>query len=181
MRLLVIVGVYTLFITAPVCAEVAQSGPNGFVSKHRVVLAAPPAAAYRALVEDVHLWWDASHSFGGSAAGFSIEAKAGGCFCEDVEGVSVEHMRVVNAQAGKRLVLRGGLGPLQEMAVTGSMTFALQPTPEGSVLLYTYSVGGYLPGGLAALAEPVDRVQLGQLERLAKHIASLAGDSRGGD
>ena len=81
-------------------------------------------------------------------------------------------MRVVNAQPGKSLTLQGGLGPLQYMGVAGSMLFAMQAAEGGTQLTYRYIVGGFQPGGLAAMAEPVDRVQLGQLKRLQQYLAS---------
>ncbi len=154
-------------------AQVTAVSAGGFVSEHRLVLAAPPAVAMARFVEDVHLWWDGSHSFGGSAAGFSIDAAAGGCFCEAIaSGGSVEHLRVVNFQADKSITFRGGLGPLQAMAVTGAMHFQFRSHPQGTELLYRYAVSGFLPGGLQAMAEPVDQVQLGQLQRLQQYIAT---------
>jgi len=154
-------------------AEVVEVASNGFVSQHQLVLAAPPQQAFEALTRDIRRWWDGRHSFGGSAQGFSLEARAGGCLCEQLpNGGSVEHMSVVNAQPGALIVLRGGLGPLQGMGVAGSMRFAFEPHPDGSLLTYRYTVGGFHPGGLQALAEPVDRVQLGQLERLQQFIAT---------
>ncbi len=171
-RLLGVLSLYLLW--APFSrAEVVAADTHGFVSEHELVLAAIPLQAYVALTRDIHLWWDASHSFGGHAAGFSLTAEAGGCLCEALpRGGSVEHMRVVNAQTGVSLTLHGGLGPLQTMAVSGSMIFVLEPHPDGSLLRYRYAVGGYAPGGLAPLAEPVDRVQLGQLQRLQRFIAT---------
>ena len=47
---------------------------------------------------------------------------------------------------------------------------AFAPHPEGTLLNYRYAVGGYVPGGLEPLAEPVDRVQLGQLMRLQQFV-----------
>jgi hypothetical protein len=153
-------------------ADVTQVSAQGFTSEHRLVLATDPATAYAALVHSVHLWWDATHSFGGDASTFSIDDSAGGCFCELLaSGGSVEHLRVVNAQRGRQLVLRGGLGPLQTMAVSGAMTFTFAANDKGTELVYRYVVGGYAPGGLDKLAEPVDQVQLGQLRRLQAFIA----------
>ncbi len=171
---------FTAFLTISLCglflpharAEVTEATDTGFVSEHRLVLKATPGDAYRALVEDVHQWWDASHSFGGDPAGFSIDDVAGGCFCETTDTVSVAHLRVVNVERGRSITLRGGLGPLQAMAVTGSMSFRFEPLESGSELVYRYVVGGYTPGGLKSLAEPVDRVQLGQLKRLQRYIDS---------
>ncbi len=155
--------------------EVIDKSTNGFTSVHELVLQASPARAYEALTRDVHLWWDASHSFGGDAAGFTMEPTAGGCFCEKLaDGGSVQHMQIVNAQPGRSLTLRGGIGPLQAMGVAGAMTFAFKPHPEGALLSYRYVVGGYVDGGLAPLAEPVDQVQLGQLQRLQQFLATNA-------
>ena len=81
-------------------------------------------------------------------------------------------MQVVYAEPGLRLVMTGGLGPLQALGVSGAMVFELRPTQDGSVLDYRYSVSGYAPDGLNALAEPVDRVQLGQLHRLQAYLAA---------
>ena len=162
-----------LLLASPAQTEVLSVANDGFVSQHELVLKATPAEAYTALTDQLHNWWDAAHSYGGQASAFTLDARAGGCFCEALpNGGSVEHMRVVNAQPGKSLTLQGGLGPLQSMAVSGSMLFRLQPHEQGTLLTYRYVVGGYHPGGLQSLAGPVDQVQLGQLQRLARFIAS---------
>lgn len=161
-----------LLLAAPVAmAEVTAKSPAGFVSEHTLILAAPPKEAMTRFAEDVHLWWDASHSFAGSAAAFSMTLKAGGCFCEtSADGVSVEHLRVVNVQPGRSVTFHGGLGPLQSMAVSGVMLFQFLPHEEGTQLKYRYAVGGYHPDGLEFLAGPVDQVQLGQLQRLQHYL-----------
>lgn len=157
--------------TTSVTAEVTAVQPDGFVSEHVLVLSVTPDRAFTALTDEIHLWWDATHSYGGQARAFSIEARAGGCFCEDlgVQG-SVEHLRVVNVAQGRAITLRGGLGPLQALAVQGAMSFRFEPHDQGSELYYRCVVGGYAPGGLEVLAEPVDLVQLGQLRRLQDYL-----------
>ncbi len=161
-------------------AEVQDSDADGFVSVHELVLEAAPADAYAAFV-DVAAWWDASHSFGGDAAALSLDDRAGGCFCERTSELSVEHLRVINVERGRSVVLSGGLGPLQALAVRGTMAFRFEPVPDRddrSLLRYRYVVGGYAPDGLAAWAEPVDRVQLGQLRRLQSFIAEGVAPNR---
>lgn len=151
--------------------EVTSSSDSGFVSEHRLILKGSPQTVYQALTKDINLWWDAEHSYSGQAKNFSLEAIPGGCFCEKIPGGGVEHMRVVYADPGKQLRLSGGLGPLQEMAVVGSMDFKLVGRKGGTTeLIYRYSVGGYVPGGLAPLAGPVDQVQLDQLKRLQSYL-----------
>lgn len=163
-------------------AQVLARSETGFVSEHVLLLAAPPLVAYRALTEEVHAWWDAAHSYSGAAQNFSLDARPGGCFCETLPGGGVEHMRVVHAAPGQRLQLVGGLGPLQELGASGTMSFVLRASDTGTELRYRYVVNGsvpdaLLPGGLAALAEPVDQVQLGQLKRLQAYLQAAAAEA----
>jgi uncharacterized protein YndB with AHSA1/START domain len=165
-----------LLLAPAVHAEVTAASDQGFVSEHTLLLAAPPARVYQALTAEISAWWDANHSYSGEAANFSLDARAGGCFCEQLShGGSVMHMQVVFAQPGVLLRLRGGLGPLQGMGISGSMDFALRAdpaNPEMTLLQYRYVVSGYAPDGVGALAEPVDQVQLGQLKRLQAYLAA---------
>jgi uncharacterized protein YndB with AHSA1/START domain len=159
-------------------AEVTAQSSTGFISEHEMVLSGTPARVYQALTAEIGNWWDATHSYSGVAANFSLQASAGGCLCErlDDDG-SVEHMRVIFAQPGKLLRLSGGLGPLQGMGASGSMDFELEATDATHTrLVYRYIVSGYAPAGLDLMARPVDRVQLGQLERLAAYLALPQGN-----
>jgi uncharacterized protein YndB with AHSA1/START domain len=154
-------------------AEVIESSAAGFLSQHSLQIDASPKKVYAALTRDIHRWWDANHSYSGKARNFTLDARAGGCFCERLAGGgSVEHMRVVFANKNKELRLAGGLGPLQTMAVTGSMVFVLEPHQGGTRLSYSYRVAGTTHSKLDALAGPVDAVQLGQLQRLQKYLES---------
>ncbi len=139
---------------------------------HQLDLPGSPERIYRAITEEVSAWWDAAHSYSGSADDFTLDARAGGCFCETLpDGGSVEHMRVVMAAPGKLLRMTGGLGPLQSMGASGTMEFALAPgEAERTTLRFTYTVGGFVPDGLGAMAEPVDEVLAGQLGRLADYL-----------
>jgi uncharacterized protein YndB with AHSA1/START domain len=173
--------VFTLLaitLSPSIRAEVVAKSSAGFVSKHTLNIAAPPQRVFEALTDDVGRWWNPEHSYSGAAANFSIDARAGGCFCERLKDGSVEHMTVVFVARNSVLRMIGGIGPLQSMAVTGSMTFALAPADSGGTKLqYEYAVGGYSPEGLEDLAEPVDRVQLGQLQRLQRFIETGSPDA----
>ncbi|MEQ8487007.1 MAG: hypothetical protein RIB46_21800 [Pseudomonadales bacterium] len=166
--------VVCLWLAAGASAEVTSSGPGGFVSEHELIVDGTPERVFTALTVEVASWWDATHSYSGDAANFSLTPEPGGCFCERLPGGGgVEHMRVVFAQPGRLLRLEGGLGPLQGMGVSGAMDFALEPAGEDRTRLrYRYAVSGFAPGGLEALAMPVDQVQLGQLQRLAAHLSN---------
>ena len=153
-------------------ADVTGSGETGFSIHHVIALDASPEAAYRAITEEVSNWWIADHTWSGDAANLSIDARAGGCFCEKLaDGGSMQHMLITWAQPGKELRMTGGLGPLQMMGVHGGMQWRLKPADEGSVLEYNYVVTGFSPDGLAALAPIVDTVQGQQLESLRSYLA----------
>ena len=156
-------------------ADVLDSSAGGFTIKIVVQVPAPAATVYRAIVDRVGAWWDSNHTWSGSASNLSIDATAGGCFCERLpNGGGVRHMTVVYVDPGKLLRLNGGLGPMQDMAVSGSMTWKLAETEGRTALEVTYKVGGYMPGGLDAVAKPVDGVLTGQIHRLKKFVETDA-------
>jgi len=156
-------------------AELKQSAADGFLVEHRYQIGAPPDRAWAALVHPER-YWPADHTWSGDAKNMNLRAEAGGCFCEHWDLASVEHGRVVMALPGKLLRIRGALGPLQEMAVTGVLTIALEPTDAGTEAVVTYRVSGDSLHALTAIAPVVDQVigiQFGGFARLA---APLRGE-----
>jgi len=154
----------------PAMAEVADSASNGFTLKTVVQVQAPPDTVFRQLIQ-VGDWWDSAHTFSGNAKNLSIEEKPGGCFCERLpNGGGVHHLEVVFLAPGKRLVLSGGLGPLQSMGATGAITIDLTPAEGGTKLQFVYVVTGYLAAGMNTLAAPVDSVWSGLLARLKNSV-----------
>jgi hypothetical protein len=79
-------------------------------------------------------------------------------------------MDVVYAAPGKALRLVGGLGPLQEMGVSGALTFTLKPeSADVTRVTLSYTISGYAPQGFTDIAHAVDAV-LG--EQLARYVAA---------
>jgi hypothetical protein len=66
--------------------------------------------------------------------------------------------------------MSGGLGPLQSMAVTGTMTWTLTPAGNGTAVELTYLVGGYNRGGFKDLAPGVDSVLRAQFDRYVRYV-----------
>jgi len=152
-------------------AAVVDAAPAGFTVKHQATIAAPPEKVYRALTNEVGKWWDGAHTYSGDASNLSIDAKAGGCFCEKLaDGGSIEHMRVVLAWPKKLFRMTGGLGPLQQTGAAGSLTFKLTSAPAGTTLEMTYVVGGYTTGGFEKLAPLVDAVLGSQFTRFTAFV-----------
>jgi uncharacterized protein YndB with AHSA1/START domain len=122
-----------------------------------------PDVAWDQLVH-VERWWNASHSYSGDAANLSLEARAGGCWCENWEGGSVEHGRVLNALPGKLLRVAGAFGPLQAQPVVAILSFGLQSTDDGKATLL--AVRYRVAGTVGTLGPPVTEVLAAQVENL---------------
>lgn len=151
----------------PARAGVLDSSAVGFTVKNVVPVSGTPEDIYRHIVKDVGLWWNSAHTFSKNSKNLSIDDNANACFCEKLEnGGNVRHLDVIYAQPGKVLRMRGALGPLQSMAVTGSMTWSLAKTDSGTSVEVIYTVCGYRPGGMQSWASPVDGVLREQMLRL---------------
>lgn len=163
-------------IPAAAAANVVQQDERGFRIIHIVETDAAPDAVWRTLVEP-STYWNGSHSFSGDAANLSLDLAPGGCFCENAEKLSVEHARVIYSEPGVRLRMRGSLGPLQQDAVTGILTFVLRERETGGTTIsLEYSVSGNFRGALASLAAAVDGVITEQGNRLG--AAALGAPKR---
>ena len=75
-------------------------------------------------------------------------------------------MTVVYASPGKLLRLTGAIGPLQEAALAGTMTWNLLQAGGGTTVELIYTVGGFRAGGFRDIPTVVDGVLRGQLARL---------------
>lgn len=160
-------------------AEVLDAAAGGFTSRNVAEISATPERVWEALTDELPNWWHPDHTFSADAGNLSLEARAQGCLCERLaEGGSVRHMEIVFVQPGERLVMEGGLGPLQQAGASGALSWVLtadEATDETTGqpithLQLTYRVAGYLPDGLADWAAPVDGVLADQLQRLERYI-----------
>src|SRR5262245_18176493 len=151
-------------------ADLVASAANGFEVRETAHLSTKPDVVYAAIVTPSR-WWDSAHTFSKSAANLTLDARAGGCWCETLPGGGrVQHLIVALAMPGKTLRLRGALGPLQGLGVDGAMTWKLSPSKDGTDVELTYAVGGYAKDGLDKLAAPVDSVLSAQVQRLKQFI-----------
>jgi uncharacterized protein YndB with AHSA1/START domain len=154
-------------------AAVKDAAPNGFTIENEQVVAVDPGTAWKALVEDIDRWWPKDHTWWGAASTLSIDARAGGCFCEiGRDGQQqAQHMTVSFVDPGKTLRLLGGLGPLQGMGLSGAMEFRLSPGRDGGTrIVLHYRAGGYTPDDLSKFVAVVDKVQGVQLGGLADYL-----------
>lgn len=163
-------GLAALLIAGSAAAEVQSVGAGGFEVRQTVHVAVSADKAFAALLQPAR-WWTSEHTFSGNAANLTLDARAGGCWCESLpDGGSVEHLHVVFISPGKVLRLRGALGPFQGLAVDGVMTWSLKPGANGTDISVSYAVGGYAKDGFDNLSKGADHVLGEQIERLRKLI-----------
>jgi uncharacterized protein YndB with AHSA1/START domain len=155
----------------PARAEVTAVGESGFEIRSQTFVRATPAEVYAALTRRIGRWWDPEHTYSGDARNMALQARPGGCFCERIpDHGAIEHMRVIYVSRNQVLRLSGGLGPLQESGLTGTLTWTLGAAESGANVVLDYRVGGFRPGGFAALAPLVGQVLEVQLQRLKRYV-----------
>lgn len=162
--------IFALMKADGAAAEVISVAGNGFEVRETAHVAASPDKVYAVLLLPAQ-WWSSDHTFSGDAANLSLDARAGGCWCETLAGGgSVQHLQVVYVLPGKVLRLRGALGPFQGLAVDGVMTWSVKGGTDGTDISFTYSVGGYSKDGFDALSKATDHVLGDQIEHLKKFL-----------
>jgi uncharacterized protein YndB with AHSA1/START domain len=158
-------------------AEVVDQQANGFSLQEKEQIAATPDKIYAALI-DPSQWWSSAHTFSGDAKNMTLDARAGGCWCEKLpNGGSALHMTVVNADPGKLLRMRGALGPFQSTGMEGAMNIVLTPNKQGTEVKVVYNLGGYVWDGYQALPKTADGVLGLQLFRLKQLIETGSADT----
>ena len=158
---------------APSYAAVVDSSPAGFTVENSVIVPAGANVSWNALVHHVDEWWPKEHSWFGKQGKFSIEPRAGGCFCEKAGNRQALHMTVSFVDPGHSLRMLGGLGPLQKLGLTGTMDWIFEPVGGGGSTKITlrYVAGGYTTTDLVKFAKVVDEVQGLQLGGLAGYLS----------
>ncbi|MGH8223134.1 MAG: SRPBCC family protein [Woeseiaceae bacterium] len=167
-----------LTVACPAQAAVIDAGSGGFTVRHALTIDAPRDEVYRIAVEEVGKWWSSDHTVSKDAANLRIDTGVPGCFCETLGGdAGLVHLFVTFVNPGVMLRFTGGLGPLGLMGVNGNMTWEFEDRDDGTAVTLHYALGGYRPGGLDSMAEPVDAVLVEQMERL-KHYVEQDAESR---
>jgi uncharacterized protein YndB with AHSA1/START domain len=170
-RILTVAALACCLVPLTASAEVKQVSADGFFLTFSGPVAASASKAY-ADVTQIQRWWDSDHTWSGKASNLSIKPEAGGCFCERWKDGSVEHGRVIMAMPGKVLRLETSLGPLQEQALTGILSFWVKTEDSTTTLTVEYRVNGSSSSGLDQLAPSVDEVLGAQVDRLRRYIAT---------
>src|SRR5438128_1593259 len=124
-------------------AKVLDSSAQGFTVDNTATVAVDVKTSWDALVDHVDDWWPKDHSWFGKDGKFSIDARAGGCFCEKAGDRSALHMTIGYVDPGHVLRMLGGLGPLAGLGLSGTMDWTLVPIAGGTKITLHYVAGGY--------------------------------------
>jgi uncharacterized protein YndB with AHSA1/START domain len=150
--------------------EVKSAAADSFLIQQSYVIKAPAAKVWESLLHPER-WWPADHTWSGKRENLRLDPAVGGCFCERWGGNAVEHGRVVLVMPRKMLRLEAALGPLQELAVSGVITVALEEKDGATTVTMTHRVSGDVSQKLDAFAPIVDQVNAQQFGGLAADAA----------
>ena len=166
---LIIASLFAALTIGTAQAEVDSIGETGFTIKSNVHLKAGRSAAFAQLIQ-IGDWWFDDHTWFGSSQAMQIEEHAGGCWCETAGKKSAVHGIVSQIDPGNLLRLNAALGPLQEQAVSGVLTFKLEDMGSGAHLYVTYKVNGFSADEANEWAPIVDFVINEQVTRYGRLI-----------
>jgi uncharacterized protein YndB with AHSA1/START domain len=150
-------------------AEVKHASAEALRIEHAMVIAAKPAEVFRGLGR-IDRWWAPAHTWSGDTRNLSLGLRAGDCYCERWKDGSAEHGRVVMSIRDKTLRLHATLGPFLEMAVSGVLSFVLEPIEGGTRLTVTYRISGDAEHGFDKFGAVVDGVIGEQVVRLKRYL-----------
>lgn len=148
-------------------ADVKAKAPDGFTIQIKSQTKRDRDEAWAHLL-DIASWWSSAHTYSGEAKSLSIDARAGGCWCEIWNGGEVEHGRVVLVMPREIVRFDTSLGPLQDLGVKAAMTLTLSDGTEGRTMVtLDYKVTGSSLSGLDVLAPVVEGVLAEAMTRFA--------------
>ena len=153
-------------------AEVKAAAPDGLVIQIKGETALTREAAWTRLLS-IGTWWSSDHTYSGDASNMTIDAVAGGCWCEIWEGGEVEHGRVLYVAPNQTIRFSSALGPLQDLGVSAVVTFTLSDgsAPGRTIVTLDIKAAGSSLSALDKMAPLVDMVLAEQVKRFAATLA----------
>ncbi len=164
----------TCLLAATAHAELIKPNVDGFIVQHSATVSTDTAVVCQEMTSNLGQWWSPDHSFSGDAGNMLIDSD---CFCERWNGNLVRHLDTTIWIEKEKVVLHGGLGPLKELGLSGTMIWSLTPGEgAGTIISWKYHVYGYSEVDLPALAVTVDGVLKEQLGSLVGHLSSTGSE-----
>jgi hypothetical protein len=153
-------------IANPVEAQVHSVGAQGFEVRVAKTSAKSSIETSQAFVKNIGKWWSGDHTWSGKAANLSLDLERCVLIEELGDGGFCRHMELAHYEPGKLIRLTGGLGPLKEMGLDGTLTIRFTEKEGQTLIEAKYAVHGYSPNGFEALSSMVHQVLDLQFERL---------------
>jgi hypothetical protein len=150
--------------------------PRGFSFQKEVQVPLDPEAAFDAFTGDVKPWWD--HRFSKDPVRMEIEPRPGGHFLEifDEAGNGVTHGLVTWSERGKKLVIRGWLGPFHSSASTIVHTFTFAAADASTTIKADIRMSGEFDAQTVAAVDQVWNHFL--VERFKPYAEGLQSEPR---
>jgi hypothetical protein len=149
----------------PAHADVKSAAADGMVLQVKGEVALSRDEAWSRLLNPA-TWWSSAHTYSQNAKNLSIDAVAGGCWCELWDKGEVEHGRVIYLVRNQAVRFNAPLGPLQGLGVNAVLTFTLVDGSAAGRTAITADmiVVGSSLSGLDKLAPIVDQVLTEQVK-----------------
>ena len=157
-----------LFLSSPAYTELVKTADDGFIVQQSVNVANDKAMVFKTMTGKVGEWWNPDHSFSGDTGNMLIDTE---CFCERWGNNMVRHLNTEIWIESSKVVMEGGLGPLKELGLGGTMIWSLASNDDaGTTVTWIYHVYGFSETSVPELATAVDGVLKEQIDRLANHL-----------
>lgn len=166
MRLIALI-LFIATLSSTAFAEVTKSDAGGFIIQHTATVSKDTETVFTAMTQ-VGEWWNSSHTYSGDAGNMYIDQH---CFCERWERNLVRHLNTAIWMQDSRLVFEGGLGPLKDFGLEGTMIWSLSPADDGgTTIAWKYYVNGFTDTDVVEFAPVVDGVLAEQFGNLTNFL-----------
>lgn len=150
---------------SPGFAQVQSCGYTGFELRISKTTDKSPEDCNRAFIKEIGQWWASDHTWSGDAKNMSIDLDRNVLLERLPEGGFCNHMALEHLQPGKLILLTGGLGPLKEMGLNGTLSIRFTEKDGKTSIQVKYIVQGYCPNGFDELSAVVHEVLDMQMNR----------------
>lgn len=166
LRPMIIAAAIAALGVAPAAAEVVSRTADSFTLRYAVGAGIAPDDIPTAL-QDLPKWWDAAHTYTGSAGNLSLDLAPGGCWCEKLaDGTDFDHGRTVSVMAD-HIVFDAPFGPLRGKATRADLVVSWPAANGGWTPTWTMTVEG---PGIGAMADGVDAVMGAGYQRWLRYL-----------
>lgn len=162
-----LLGLFSLVIFANRTeAQVDSVGANGFQIRVSKISKKSTMETSQAFVNDIGKWWSSDHTWSGKSENLSLDLERCVLIEKLPDGGFCRHMELEHYEPGRLILLTGGLGPLKEMGLAGTLSIRFTEKNGQTTIDAKYVVHGYSADGFEGFSALVHQVLDLQFERL---------------